>query len=88
VITPLEQEIFSMVREFLKARELKTVVRVAGGWVRDKLMNKHSNDIDLTLDDMKGEQFALQFREYFAGKDEKVSGFGVTRLNPGMSKHL
>ena len=51
-------------------------------------MNKHSNDIDLTLDDMKGEQFALQFKEHFKGKDEKVSTVGVTRLNPDMSKHL
>lgn len=51
-------------------------------------MNKESHDIDLTLDDMKGEKFALMFREYFSTKDEKVSGFGVTRLNPDMSKHL
>lgn len=54
-----------MVLNCCKAKELKTVVRVAGGWVRDKLMNKESHDIDLTLDDMKGEQFAQIFKEYF-----------------------
>jgi len=28
---------------------------VAGGWVRDKLLNIDSNDIDIALDDMTGE---------------------------------
>lgn len=51
-------------------------------------MQKESNDIDITLDDMKGEQFALMFKDYFTKKNEKVSGFGVTRLNPDLSKHL
>lgn len=37
---------------------------------------------------MKGEQFALMFKDYFTKKNEKVSGFGVTRLNPDLSKHL
>lgn len=76
---------------FLECRTafgLKTTIRVAGGWVRDKLMQKESNDIDITLDDMKGEQFALMFKDYFTKKNEKVSGFGVTRLNPDLSKHL
>jgi len=35
---------------------LKTTFRVAGGWVRDKLLNIDSNDIDIALDDMTGEQ--------------------------------
>jgi tRNA nucleotidyltransferase/poly(A) polymerase len=36
----------------------KTILRVAGGWVRDKLIGKESNDIDIALDDMYGEEFA------------------------------
>ena len=31
-------------------------VRVAGGWVRDKLLGLPSDDIDLALDDMMGEE--------------------------------
>jgi tRNA nucleotidyltransferase (CCA-adding enzyme) len=34
------------------------VLRVAGGWVRDKLMGIESDDIDIALDDMYGEEFA------------------------------
>lgn len=29
-------------------------MRVAGGWVRDKLIGKDSDDIDIALDDMLG----------------------------------
>jgi len=29
---------------------LKTTLRVAGGWVRDKLIGKKSDDIDLAMD--------------------------------------
>jgi len=39
------------------------VLRVAGGWVRDKLMGKQSNDIDIALDDMYGEELADLIRQ-------------------------
>lgn len=35
--------------------KLNTTFRVAGGWVRDKLLQKESYDIDIALDDMTGE---------------------------------
>ena len=47
-------------------------MRVAGGWVRDKvlyglimqIMGKESHDIDIALDNMKGEEFVLKLKEY------------------------
>ena len=42
----------------MKENNKKTVLRVAGGWVRDKLIGKESSDIDIALDDMYGEEFA------------------------------
>jgi tRNA nucleotidyltransferase (CCA-adding enzyme) len=33
-------------------------VRVNGGWVRDKIMGLESDDIDVSLDDLSGEDFA------------------------------
>ena len=29
-------------------------MRVAGGWIRDRLLNKHSNDIDIAVAGMSG----------------------------------
>jgi len=33
-------------------------LRVAGGWTRDKCLGKESDDIDIALDDIYGEDFA------------------------------
>jgi len=61
-MTEKESQIFSFLMETLKANEKKTTLRVAGGWVRDKLMGKESDDIDIALDDMHGEEFAEMIR--------------------------
>jgi len=34
------------------------VIRIAGGWVRDKLLGKENDDIDIALDNCKGMDFA------------------------------
>ena len=39
-------------------------LRVAGGWVRDKLLNKQSQDIDIALDKCTGVQFAEWLVQY------------------------
>ncbi|KAL3811039.1 hypothetical protein ACHAXA_008284 [Cyclostephanos tholiformis] len=41
-------------------------IRVAGGWVRDKLLNQHSADVDVALDCMMGVQFARIVQCYMA----------------------
>jgi tRNA nucleotidyltransferase/poly(A) polymerase len=38
-ITPLEQKIFDELMDVVKDHQLKTTLRVAGGWVRDKVSN-------------------------------------------------
>ncbi len=60
-LTEFEIEFFGLINEFLAKSGRKTVVRVAGGWVRDKLLNKQSSDIDLALDDSMGAVFATEF---------------------------
>lgn len=39
-------------------------LRVAGGWVRDKILNKQSHDIDIALDKCTGVQFAEWLLQY------------------------
>ena len=53
-LTPKEDAIFSFLLSVLQEKQLKTTLRVAGGWVRDKLYGKESDDIDVALDDMYG----------------------------------
>jgi tRNA nucleotidyltransferase (CCA-adding enzyme) len=72
---------------------------VAGGWVRDKLMGKESDDIDIALDDMFGEEFAEMIRQKIyqddvaAGKidpskQKEGKNYGVIKANSDKSKHL
>ena len=53
----------------------RPTVRVAGGWVRDKLLGKASKDIDLTVDTMPGDKFAdllYQIATQRYGKNQRV----------------
>lgn len=51
----VEQKISDFVKSVCS--QTKSVVRIAGGWVRDKLLGVNSKDIDLVIDNMSGMQF-------------------------------
>lgn len=51
--------LFELLMKCLKFKNLDLTLRVAGGWVRDKLLDKQSSDIDITLDKMMGRKFVL-----------------------------
>ena len=59
---------------------MQSVLRVAGGWVRDKLIGIDSHDIDIAIDDMTGEQFLTLSHDYLK-MNSNASGFGVTKIN-------
>ncbi|KAH9927468.1 uncharacterized protein BXZ73DRAFT_90738 [Epithele typhae] len=66
-LTPVEDELCTLVDEFtqkLKEQRIETSCRIAGGWVRDKLLGLESNDIDLALENMMGVPFAKQLLKY------------------------
>lgn len=73
-LTEKEENIFAFLMDIVKENNLNTTVRVAGGWVRDKLCGKENNDIDLALDDMNGRQFADHINKKFE-KMSKCEGF-------------
>ncbi|KAL0237261.1 hypothetical protein PCE1_000658 [Barthelona sp. PCE] len=70
--------------------ELETVIRVAGGWVRDKLLNRvNKYDVDLALSDISGQEFANKFVEYLSEfHPNERQKFNVIKANPDQSKHL
>ena len=94
-LTLEERRIFGVIRSAIEYFELKVEPRVAGGWVRDKLLGLSSDDIDMSLDSMMGEDFARLVMDYVAlmrTPDERLrtrpGTVGVIRSNPAQSKHL
>ena len=49
-LDPKEEDIFNFLRQVKKDYNLPVQMRVAGGWVRDKLLGKESDDIDIAVD--------------------------------------
>lgn len=76
-------------RDF-SARNGKAVcLRFTGGWVRDKILQKTSHDIDVAIDTATGEEFASSVHEYLknTGALPSSSVHTIAR-NPDKSKHL
>ncbi|KAI1635574.1 poly A polymerase head domain-containing protein [Biscogniauxia mediterranea] len=74
-----------------------TVLRWAGGWVRDKLLGIESHDIDTAINTMTGEAFALKICELceqaeiierYAITDTDIGNLHKIASNPEKSKHL
>uniref|UniRef100_A0A7S3PD87 Poly A polymerase head domain-containing protein n=1 Tax=Aplanochytrium stocchinoi TaxID=215587 RepID=A0A7S3PD87_9STRA len=88
-VTELESQIFGVLLGTIKRFNLeKTVIRVAGGWVRDKLLGKNSHDIDIALNNCTGKEFAEYVNKYLKEKGVKTNKIGVICANPDQSKHL
>ncbi|CAA0809892.1 Polynucleotide adenylyltransferase family protein [Striga hermonthica] len=87
-LTAKEEQIFDRLLQVLRHFNLQTQLRVAGGWVRDKLLGKECYDIDIALDNMLGKEFCEKVNEYLSSKGEEAQGVGVIQCNPDQSKHL
>ncbi|KAG2300893.1 hypothetical protein Bca52824_037365 [Brassica carinata] len=56
-LTDNKRKILDLLLAALRKHNLKTQLRVAGGWVRDKLLGRDSEDIDIAIDNMTGREF-------------------------------
>lgn len=56
-LNEVEKQIFDRLVNTLRHFNLNTELRVAGGWVRDKLLGKECYDIDIAIDNMLGSEF-------------------------------
>jgi len=68
-----------------------TEMRVAGGWVRDKLLGIPSDDIDISLRGITGAQFVKAIQDYVKNNPEAARFVGKTYLveqDIEKSKHL
>lgn len=83
-LTGNEERLFTELKRVVEVTQCKTVLRVAGGWVRDKILGLHSDDIDIALDNMMGEEFANLIKLNIG----ESSSIGKIKANPEASKHL
>lgn len=87
-LTAQEQELFEFLLDVERQYACTCVLRVAGGWVRDKLLGRYSDDVDIVLDTLKGKQFADLINTYERDHGHKQHPVGVIKANPEQSKHL
>lgn len=87
-LSQTERQIFTLLLDLISHKKLDLTVRVAGGWVRDKMLGRNSTDIDIALDKMMGQEFILILSDYLKLKQIESHGFGVIKKAPEKSKHL
>ncbi|KAG1674687.1 hypothetical protein FOA52_007211 [Chlamydomonas sp. UWO 241] len=87
-LTAEERELLETLLGAAKAAGTGTVLRCAGGWVRDKLLGKESSDIDVALDNTMGRQFADVVNTHLLSLGRESRHAAVIESNPDQSKHL
>ena len=65
-------------------------MRVCGGWVRDKLLQRDNDDIDICIDKHSGQEFTTQLKLWFdnIGEPSCCSSIGIIKASTEKSKHL
>jgi tRNA nucleotidyltransferase/poly(A) polymerase len=87
LLTKCEDRLFKDLVQSTK--HLHVIIRVSGGWVRDKLMQRSSADIDLVLEKssacpfLDDEQLVTEFGRSFA----EVGRVGLIKCKPQFGKH-
>ena len=81
--TPYEQKLLSIIKDVIKEHTPSTEAFLVGGIVRDKLIGIPSNDIDIMLSNISGEDFAKLLTQHMGLKDPHI-----IRSNPEKSKFI
>ncbi|KAG0037155.1 hypothetical protein BGZ82_003069 [Podila clonocystis] len=91
-LTEQEDNICFVLDEVAKRYEAKqgkkVQLRIAGGWVRDKLLGLSCHDLDVGLDTMMGYDFAVLVNEYMESLGHEKRTIAKIATNPEKSKHL
>ncbi|KAG0070343.1 hypothetical protein BGZ92_004504, partial [Podila epicladia] len=91
-LTEQEDKICCVLDEVAKRYEekqgKKVQLRIAGGWVRDKLLGLTCHDLDVGLDTMMGYEFAVLVNEYMELLGHEKRTIAKIATNPEKSKHL
>lgn len=82
-LTKDEKELFSIIKEVIGKYTPSTHAFAAGGWVRDKLIGIPSDDIDIMLSNISGEDFAKLLTKHLNIQDAHT-----IKSNPEKSKFI
>ena len=81
-----EKECFSIIMNIITKNNLGSVVcRVAGGWVRDKLLGKESDDIDISVSGIASWKLVYSINTELYQKKFKM---GIIPKNPEKGKNI
>lgn len=90
-----ENQIRDLLMEFCEYHNKKDesnqlVLRITGGWVRDKLLGDESNDLDIAINTLSGEDFVTRLTNYLNENHPNLSlkAIHTIKKNPAKSKHL
>ena len=99
-LTEVENKVCDLLKDFTNqynesiesSGDEKLELRITGGWVRDKLLGSASHDLDIAINVMSGESFAIKLNDYLV---ENYLQYGLKPhsihkidKNPEKSKHL
>lgn len=88
-LSHVENTLFEELSRFVEETKSEVTLRVAGGWVRDKLLGlQGKNDVDVAIDKMTGQQFINALNEWRKGQGLSRRPFNVVKKNTEKSKHL
>jgi hypothetical protein len=59
-----ERRLFDLLISITDTYQLGTTLRVAGGWVRNKLLGSEAGDIDIALDNLTGREFTEHVQRF------------------------
>jgi tRNA nucleotidyltransferase (CCA-adding enzyme) len=83
-----ENEIILFYHLKLVAEQNGVILRAAGGWVRDKLLDSQSHDIDIAVEHSSGYDFAVKFMSHLKQLNLETHSIGQIMANPEKSKNL
>ena len=72
ITDPNEQLLFNMLKDYIEDKQI--VLRVAGGWVRDKILGKENDDIDFTVANIEG--MGMSGKVFSDALCEHINGLG------------
>lgn len=87
-LTEHEDKVISFLLQVVNEKTPNTTLRIAGGWVRDKLLGLQSHDIDIAIDNMSGLAFAKLVQQVMHEQGLPEKHLAVIEARPEDSKHL